>query len=145
MKRVALARVLFARLLGGSLSHGSPFGLLSFEVMRIIQDEKGRACARFTRSPTRRRVGGSLSQGPSQGSPFGLLSFEVMRDKNGLVKSFTSAKKKILGPANLSCKRLLIFGETLCKNMCQGRAGFPQGRHPRGTWRRGWRTTPHLH
>jgi hypothetical protein len=34
MKRAALARVLLARLLGGSLSQGSPFGELSFEVRR---------------------------------------------------------------------------------------------------------------
>ena len=34
MKRVALARVLLARLFGGSMSQGPPFGLLSFEVMR---------------------------------------------------------------------------------------------------------------
>ncbi len=34
MKKVALARVLLARLFGGSLSKGPPFGLLSFEVMR---------------------------------------------------------------------------------------------------------------
>jgi hypothetical protein len=47
--------------------------------MRIIQYEKGRACARFTRSPA-----GSLSYG----SPFGLLSFEVIRiiqDENGVL------------------------------------------------------------
>jgi hypothetical protein len=34
MKRATLARVLLARLLGGSLSQGSPFGYLSFEVRR---------------------------------------------------------------------------------------------------------------
>ena len=52
MKRAALARVLLARLLGGSLSQGSLCASRSSEVMGIIQDEKGRACARFTRSPT---------------------------------------------------------------------------------------------
>ncbi len=54
MKRAAIACVLLARLLGGSLSQGSLFASLSSEVMGIIQDEKGRACARFARSPTRR-------------------------------------------------------------------------------------------
>jgi hypothetical protein len=75
MKRVALTRVLLARLLGGSLS---------------------------------------------QGSPFGLLSFEVMRDKNGLMKSFYFSENFFIGLTNFSCKRVLIFGETLCENVCLG-------------------------
>ncbi len=96
--------------------------LMSYEVMKIIQDEKGRACARFARSPTRRLavflvlmscevmkiiqderaalarvllarlLGGSLSQG----SPFGELSFEVRRDKIGVVKSFSFSGKNFL-------------------------------------------------
>jgi hypothetical protein len=49
-----------------------------------------------------------------------------MRDKNEIVKSFYFSEKKIIGLANLSCKRLLIFGETLHENVCDGPRGSGQ-------------------
>jgi hypothetical protein len=51
--RKRLARFRLARLLGGSRLRGPHLVLMSFEVMRLIKDNKGRACTRFARSPTR--------------------------------------------------------------------------------------------
>jgi hypothetical protein len=50
-----------------------------------------------------------------------------MRDKN-VVKSFYFSRKKFLELKNLSCKRLLIFGETLCLDVCAGGGGEGGGR-----------------
>jgi hypothetical protein len=43
-----------------------------------------------------------------------------MRDKNGLMKPFTSARIFFKGLTHFSCKRVLIFGETLCEKVCLG-------------------------
>ena len=86
-----------------------PLVLMSCEVMRLIKDDKGRACARFARSPTRRLA--------VSGVPLWLAVFWSNKRQNRGREVFLLQRKKIMGPVILSCKRLLIFTK-LSAHLC---------------------------